>query len=66
MNDPQTRACHIKELEVLKGLAESAKAPRITYSESVDVMRQRAHSATRELLEEVTDRLDGLIAGKPL
>lgn len=56
---------HPRELENLQSLAARARAPKITYSESIPKMREEAERKTREHLKELDDYLDELIKRAP-
>lgn len=53
---------HPKEIEAIRSLVASAQAPTITYSESVQLMHDRARQKTRDHLKQIDDHLDELLA----
>jgi hypothetical protein len=56
---------HAKELQVIRDLVERAKAPTITYSESVAKMRDQAERKRIQHLEEIDDHLEELARRTP-
>ena len=57
---------HPREIENLQAIAARARAPQITYSESIQKMREEAERRTRQLLGELDDYLDELIKRAPI